>query len=147
LVAVGDSPEASYIVLTCIVGLSDLGILLMIFVPKMLYRRQGLPEGVTVGESIFNKRRASSVRIDVIRQAAYNASRSMDLMMPSIVDEMSSSCPEETPIALRSEAKEDRTGSTTASSTSPPDEKAAEDSPEERTRRLLENEDEKATEE
>jgi hypothetical protein len=66
LVVVGDSAEASYIVLTYIVGLSDLGILLMIFVSKMLYRQQGLPEGVTVGESIFNHKRRTSAALKLM---------------------------------------------------------------------------------
>ena len=56
MIAVGENAvEASYIVLVCIVGFGDLGILLMIFVPKVLFSRKGLPEGVSVGQSIFKK--------------------------------------------------------------------------------------------
>ena len=53
VIAVGASTEASYIVLACVVGMGDLGILLMIFVPKLLYQRQGLPEGQSVGKSLL----------------------------------------------------------------------------------------------
>jgi len=54
MIAVGENAvEASFIIFLCIVGFGDLGILLMIFLPKIAYSRQGLPEGVTVGQSIF----------------------------------------------------------------------------------------------
>ena len=57
LVAVGENAaEAYYIVLVCIVGLSDLGTLLMIFVPKVAFARRGLPVGETVGQSIYKKK-------------------------------------------------------------------------------------------
>lgn len=63
LIAVGENAiGASYIVLVCIVGLSDLGILSLIFVPKVLFSREGLPEGVSVGQSIFKTRVIGQVR-------------------------------------------------------------------------------------
>ena len=70
LAAVADAVQAGYVVLVCIVGLSDLGILLMMFVPKMLFARQGLPEGMSVGESLFIARRRGSDAIDAIRKKA-----------------------------------------------------------------------------
>ena len=62
LIAVGENAvAASYIVLVCIVGLGDLGILGLIFVPKVLFSWEGLPEGVSVGQSIFKTRAAGQV--------------------------------------------------------------------------------------
>lgn len=69
LIAVGENAvEASYIVLVCIVGLGDLGILLMIFVPKIIFSRKGLSEGVSVGQSIF--------KLNVSREQLQDRSRS-----------------------------------------------------------------------
>ena len=70
VVAVADAVQAAYVVLVCIVGLSDLGILLMIFVPKMFFARQGLPEGVSVGESLFTAQRRRTNAVDAIRKKA-----------------------------------------------------------------------------
>lgn len=56
LVAVHDSTESTYFVFVCIVALSDVGILLMIFVPKMRFRQQGLPLGLSVAQSILKSR-------------------------------------------------------------------------------------------
>ncbi|CAB9529372.1 acid type B receptor subunit 2 [Seminavis robusta] len=53
LIAVGDSSEARHIALVCIIGLTDLGVLLFVFVPKIRYQQKGLPAGMTVGKSIL----------------------------------------------------------------------------------------------
>ena len=70
MVAVSDNPEATFIVLTGIVALDDIGILCCIFLPKIKFQRKGLEEGVGVGESIMREthRRAST------REAAKNES-------------------------------------------------------------------------
>lgn len=62
LVAVRDSPVATHIVLIGIVALDGIGILCFIFVPKILFQRAGLEEGVGFGESIMRDtyRRAST---------------------------------------------------------------------------------------
>lgn len=66
LIAVGENAvEASYIVLVCIIGLSDIGILLMMFLPKIRATRKGLPEGVSVGQSIFKKNPAHRANSNV----------------------------------------------------------------------------------
>ena len=64
LIAVGDSTEATHIALCSIVALSDIGILLMIFVPKMIFARQGLPEGLSVGATIMKARTRRSSAMD-----------------------------------------------------------------------------------
>eukprot|EP00521_Asterionellopsis_glacialis_P009047 CAMPEP_0195283310 /NCGR_PEP_ID=MMETSP0707-20130614/1897_1 /TAXON_ID=33640 /ORGANISM="Asterionellopsis glacialis, Strain CCMP134" /LENGTH=975 /DNA_ID=CAMNT_0040342455 /DNA_START=118 /DNA_END=3045 /DNA_ORIENTATION=- len=52
LAAVQDSVETRFIVLSSIVFLSDMGILCFVFIPKMMFLKEGLPEGVRVNESI-----------------------------------------------------------------------------------------------
>ncbi|CAB9515324.1 Gamma-aminobutyric acid (GABA) B receptor [Seminavis robusta] len=60
LIAVGDSSEARHIALVCIIGLTDVGVLLMVFLPKIGYQRQGLPEGITAASSLFKASARSS---------------------------------------------------------------------------------------
>lgn len=62
LVAVRDNPTARHIALTGIITLDSIGILCFTFVPKILFQRAGLGEGVGVGESIMREtyRRAST---------------------------------------------------------------------------------------
>jgi hypothetical protein len=55
LVAVRDSPVATHIALTGIITLDDIGILCFTFVPKILFQRAGLEDGVGVGESIMRE--------------------------------------------------------------------------------------------
>ena len=55
LFSVGESTVARFIVLAMIIFLNDAGILCFIFIPKMMYVRQGLPDGVTVGESVIRE--------------------------------------------------------------------------------------------
>lgn len=52
-VAVKDSPVATHIILVGIIAVSDIGILCFTFVPKIMYQRSGLDEGVGFGESIL----------------------------------------------------------------------------------------------
>lgn len=72
LAAVGDAVEAGYIVLISFVGLGDLGILLMIFLPKFLFAREGLPDGMSVSDSLFSTPGNSAMAIDSIRQQAHH---------------------------------------------------------------------------
>jgi len=53
LIAVGDSSSLRYITIVFIIAFSDVMILLMVFVPKVLFQRQGLPENVSVVQSIL----------------------------------------------------------------------------------------------
>ncbi|CAB9529783.1 Gamma-aminobutyric acid (GABA) B receptor [Seminavis robusta] len=61
LIAVGDSSRARHIALVCIIGLTDLGVLLFVFVPKIRYQQKGLPDGMTVGRSILKSSPVSGV--------------------------------------------------------------------------------------
>ena len=62
LIAVEDSSVSRYIVLVCMVGFTDFGILLMLFVPKIRYQIKGLPEGTSVAASIIRNNAATSSR-------------------------------------------------------------------------------------
>ncbi|CAB9515323.1 Gamma-aminobutyric acid (GABA) B receptor [Seminavis robusta] len=62
LIAVGDSSEARHIALVCIIGFTDLGVLLMVFLPKIGYQRQGLPEGISAASSLFKASARPSAR-------------------------------------------------------------------------------------
>ena len=53
VIAVNDSPTATFIVLTGIIALDDIGILCFIFVPKIRFQIEGLEAGVGFGESIM----------------------------------------------------------------------------------------------
>ena len=68
LLAVRDNAEASFIVLTGIIILNDIGILCCIFVPKMIYQRKGLEEGVGVTESILRESRKKAVIRETLRR-------------------------------------------------------------------------------
>ncbi|EJK70687.1 hypothetical protein THAOC_07933, partial [Thalassiosira oceanica] len=52
LVAVQDSAPARYIVITGVIFLSDTGVMAFIFLPKIKYAKEGLPEGMSVVESM-----------------------------------------------------------------------------------------------
>ncbi|KAK1740327.1 GABA-B receptor [Skeletonema marinoi] len=56
LIAVQESGEARYIVIAGVIFLTDTGVLALIFLPKIKYAKVGLPEGMTVTESIGIKR-------------------------------------------------------------------------------------------
>eukprot|EP00984_Skeletonema_dohrnii_P029715 scaffold20560_cov93-Skeletonema_dohrnii-CCMP3373.AAC.3 len=56
LIAVQESGEARYIVIAGVIFLTDTGVLALIFLPKIKYAKVGLPEGVTVTESIGLRR-------------------------------------------------------------------------------------------
>ena len=55
LVAAGDSVESTFVILTSIVTLDSLGVLCLIFGPKIFYQRKGLEAGIGVGESILTE--------------------------------------------------------------------------------------------
>ena len=61
-IAVNDSPLATFVVLLSFIALDDIGLLCFIFIPKIVYQRKGLEEGVNFGESIMRDtyRRAST---------------------------------------------------------------------------------------
>lgn len=58
LFAVQESGEARYLVMAGVIFLTDTGVLALIFLPKINYAKVGLPEGVSVIDSIGRKRRA-----------------------------------------------------------------------------------------
>jgi 7 transmembrane sweet-taste receptor of 3 GCPR len=76
LVAVNDSPEATYIILVGIIALADIGILCFTFIPKIYFQRTGLEEGVGFGESIMKESyRRASTREMVRRDSRFEGSR------------------------------------------------------------------------
>jgi hypothetical protein len=68
MIAVNDSPAATFIVLTGIIALDDIGILCFLFVPKFMYQLKGLEEGVGVGESILKKSHRQASNREFIRR-------------------------------------------------------------------------------
>ena len=52
-IAVNDSPLATFVVLLSFIVFNDIGLLCFIFIPKVIFQRKGLEEGVNVGESIL----------------------------------------------------------------------------------------------
>jgi len=69
LAAVQDSSSTRFVVLSSIVFLSDIGILCFVFIPKILFAKEGLPEGVTVGESITADAMKKAVNREVARRS------------------------------------------------------------------------------
>uniref|UniRef100_A0A7S4K6M6 G-protein coupled receptors family 3 profile domain-containing protein n=1 Tax=Odontella aurita TaxID=265563 RepID=A0A7S4K6M6_9STRA len=60
LFAVQDSASARYIIVTGVIFFTDTGVLALIFLPKIKFQRLGLPEGVTVAQSLrLHSRRES----------------------------------------------------------------------------------------
>jgi 7 transmembrane sweet-taste receptor of 3 GCPR len=69
MVAVNDSPVATHIILVGIIAVSDIGTLCFTFIPKILFQRSGLEEGVSFGESILRStHRLASMRESALRQ-------------------------------------------------------------------------------
>lgn len=68
LISVGENATAVFIVLTGIIALNDMGMLCFVFIPKIMFQRKKLAEGVAVGETIlkatYNK---ASVRESIRR--------------------------------------------------------------------------------
>ncbi|CAJ1964634.1 unnamed protein product [Cylindrotheca closterium] len=54
-IAVSDNSVAVFVVLTGFITLADISILCCIFVPKIMFSKKGLNEGISVGESILKK--------------------------------------------------------------------------------------------
>ena len=54
LIAAQDSVEATFFVISGIVALDNIGVLCFVFVPKVMFQRKGLEEGVTVSESVLH---------------------------------------------------------------------------------------------
>eukprot|EP00543_Licmophora_paradoxa_P003371 CAMPEP_0202444922 /NCGR_PEP_ID=MMETSP1360-20130828/3835_1 /ASSEMBLY_ACC=CAM_ASM_000848 /TAXON_ID=515479 /ORGANISM="Licmophora paradoxa, Strain CCMP2313" /LENGTH=330 /DNA_ID=CAMNT_0049061023 /DNA_START=254 /DNA_END=1246 /DNA_ORIENTATION=- len=65
LLAVGESVVAQYIVLSCLVFLNDSGILAFVFFPKMNFVKEGLPEGVSVTQSVQRSTLNSSIKFNM----------------------------------------------------------------------------------
>lgn len=53
MAAVRDSVTARFLVMSAVIFLNDFGILCFIFIPKVLFVRKGLPDGISVPESIL----------------------------------------------------------------------------------------------
>jgi len=62
LLAVKDSADARHAALICIVAFSDMGILLMLFLPKIYFQFKGIPEGASVAQTILKKGTPGSFR-------------------------------------------------------------------------------------
>eukprot|EP00984_Skeletonema_dohrnii_P016559 scaffold7395_cov95-Skeletonema_dohrnii-CCMP3373.AAC.2 len=72
LIAVQESGEARYIVIAGVIFLTDTGVLALIFLPKIKYAKVGLPEGLTVTESIGLRR--TNVKSQAGRSSEYPVS-------------------------------------------------------------------------
>lgn len=62
VLSIGNNPVAVFIVLSGIIALNDIGMLCFVFIPKIMFMRKGVDEGVNVGETILKSthRRAST---------------------------------------------------------------------------------------
>jgi hypothetical protein len=70
MVAVNDSPIATHIILVGIIAVSDIGILCFTFIPKIVYQRAGLGEGISFGESIMrNTHQRATLREGALRES------------------------------------------------------------------------------
>lgn len=77
LAAVRENPTARFIVITAIIFLEDFGILCFIMIPKILFVREGLPEGVSVGQSVVR---------DTMKKAIQRASNASELSKRRAID-------------------------------------------------------------
>jgi hypothetical protein len=81
MIAVNDSPEATFILMTSIISLDAIGILCFIFMPKIMFQRKGLEEGVGFGESILREsHRRASVR-ELSRRSSSSFSQSEQFIL------------------------------------------------------------------
>jgi hypothetical protein len=69
VLAVGDNPGAVFIVFAGIIALNDIGILGFVFVPKIIFQRKGLAEGVAVGETILKDTHRKAVKRESTRRS------------------------------------------------------------------------------
>lgn len=76
LLSVRDSSEATFIVLTGVIALDDIAVLLFVFGPKVIFQRQGLEEGVAVGESIMRESYKRATQREVTRASMRRSSKS-----------------------------------------------------------------------
>ncbi|CAB9511865.1 Gamma-aminobutyric acid (GABA) B receptor [Seminavis robusta] len=100
VISVNEDPVAVFIVLSGVIALNDIGMLCFVFVPKIKFRRKGIQDGVSFGETILKStHKKANVRESVIRSsfqapsmsnlnvssASANRSSNVDLL-PSIID-------------------------------------------------------------
>jgi hypothetical protein len=79
MIAVKESPTATFIVLTGIIALDDIGILCFIFVPKIRFQVKGLEEGVGFGESIMKDTLKRASTRESIRSTSEFSTATMNL--------------------------------------------------------------------
>jgi hypothetical protein len=91
LVAVRDSAAARYIVMAGIIFLTDTGVLSLIFVPKIKYQNEGLPEGVSVAQSLAVRPSMVSPmsRYNIQSSNERQSSSMFEARLNSIIDEES----------------------------------------------------------
>ena len=94
LIAVQESGEARYIVIAGVIFLTDTGVLALIFLPKIKYAKVGLPEGLSVADSVGLKRTTvvgrGSNAVSAVEEIRRRAS-----MYQSVVSSYSSVAPPE----------------------------------------------------
>jgi len=76
LIAVQDSAATRYIVIAGVIFLTDTGVLSFIFIPKIKFQREGLPEGVTVMQSMqleAHTSRQERSEIEITRDTAVSS--------------------------------------------------------------------------
>jgi hypothetical protein len=90
MIAVNDSPTATFIVLAGVIALDDIGILCFIFVPKIRFQMKGLEEGVGFGESIMKDTLKRASTRESFRSASFSQS-DMPLSPPMLTNPFESS--------------------------------------------------------
>jgi len=83
LYAVQDSGAAQYIVLAGVIFLTDTGVLSFVFIPKIRFQKKGIPEGVSVMQSIQSVRRNSKSSRDLVRKSLKRTSSMQHLSQSS----------------------------------------------------------------
>lgn len=75
LFAVQDSGTASYIVIAGVIFLTDTGVVALILLPKIKFAKEGLPEGISVAQSVSLTRRPTrnSTLISGLRDSTFQS--------------------------------------------------------------------------
>lgn len=83
LVAVRDSTEAVYVVLSAIVFINDFAILCFIFIPKIKHQKQGLPDGVSTAQSVLKSESQKAEKMHKVRATVRTSAGGLRGVRPS----------------------------------------------------------------
>lgn len=93
LIAVQDSAAARYIVIAGVIFLTDTGVLSFIFIPKIKFQSEGLPEGMSVVESMQPRRSSVGFRqTETFSRQVYNSDFSRKSGSDGIDDSVKIQC-------------------------------------------------------